>query len=165
MADRNRWHFTNNGKFTVKSGYQVERLYPDRERPPLLIGPTIDALKANCWKIRCPPKLKHFLWQLVTRCITVKKNLHARRIQGDICCGICGAQEESINHVLFECPTAMQVWALSKIPSNPAIFPTSALFTKFCMLDWFQNISYGVSWINNGTQNLMLLERFYYPSI
>ena len=60
--DRDGWHFTKSGKYTVKSGYQVERLYPDRDRLPLLIGSTVDALKANCWKIRCPPKLKHFLW-------------------------------------------------------------------------------------------------------
>ena len=62
MVDRDEWHFTNNGKYTVKSGYQIERIYPDRERPPLMLGPTIDTLKAFCWKIRCPPKLKHFLW-------------------------------------------------------------------------------------------------------
>ena len=61
MVDRDGWHFTNNGRYTVKSGYQVERIYPDRERPLLLFGPTVDALKAFCWKIRCPPKLKHFL--------------------------------------------------------------------------------------------------------
>ena len=59
--DRDGWHFTKNGKYTVKSGYQVERIYPDRKRPPLLIGPTVDVLKAYCCKIRCPPKLKHFL--------------------------------------------------------------------------------------------------------
>ena len=111
MVDRDGWHFTNNGKYTVKSGYQVERVYPDRERPSLLFGPTVDVLKAFCWKIRCPPKIKHFLWQLVTWCITIKKNLRAWGIQGDICCARCGADEESINHVFFECPLPLQVWA------------------------------------------------------
>ena len=130
MLDKDGWHFTKNGKYTVKSGYQAEQVYPDKIRPPLLIGPTVDVLKAFCWKIRCPPKLKHFLWQLVTGCIAVKKNLHARGIQGDTCCARCGASEESINHVFFECPPALQVWALSKIPSNPDIFPTSSLFTN-----------------------------------
>ena len=51
-------------------------------------------------------------------------------IKGDVCCARCGYLEESINHVFFECPPAIQVWALSKIPSNPAIFPTSSLFTN-----------------------------------
>ncbi|KAG5384329.1 hypothetical protein IGI04_035799 [Brassica rapa subsp. trilocularis] len=34
MDDRNRWHFTNNMKYSVKSGYQVERVYPDKGKPP-----------------------------------------------------------------------------------------------------------------------------------
>ena len=32
MVDMDEWHFTKNGKYTVKkSGYQVERVYPDKE--------------------------------------------------------------------------------------------------------------------------------------
>ena len=69
-------------------------------------------------------------------CIAVKKNLQARGIQGNICCARCGAPEESINHVFFECPPAIQVWALSKIPSNPAIFPANSLFTNMDHLFW-----------------------------
>ena len=79
---RDGWHFTKSGKYIVKSRYQVERIYPDRGSTPLLIGPTVDVLKVFCWKIRCPPKLKHFLWQLMIWCIAVKKNLQGRRIQG-----------------------------------------------------------------------------------
>ena len=59
----------------------------------------------------------------------VKKNLKPREIQGEICCARCGAPEELINHVFFECLPARQVWVLSKIPSNSTIFPTSSLFT------------------------------------
>ena len=37
---------------------------------------------------------------------------------------------------VFECSPAIQVWALSKIPSNPAIFPTSSLFANMDHLFW-----------------------------
>ena len=57
-------------------------------------------------------------------------------MQGDICCAICGTDEESINHVFFECPPTIQVWALSKIPTNQAIFPTHSLFTNMDHLFW-----------------------------
>ena len=60
MVDRDGWHFTKNGKCTVKSGYQVERVYPDKEKPPAVFEPTVDLLKAFCWKVWCPPKMKHF---------------------------------------------------------------------------------------------------------
>ena len=39
--NRDGWHFTKSGKYIVKSRYQVERIYPYRIRPPLLIGPTV----------------------------------------------------------------------------------------------------------------------------
>ena len=99
--DRDGRHFTNNGKYTVKTGYQVERIFPDMEKPTSVFGPTVDILKAFCWKVRCPPKIKHFLWQLMLSYIAVKRNLQARELQGDICCARCGALEESINHVFF----------------------------------------------------------------
>lgn len=86
---------------------QVERVYPDRERSPVMFGPSVDALKAFCWKVHCLPKIKHFLWQLVTGCVAVKKNLKVRGITGDICCARCRADEESINHVFFECSPAL----------------------------------------------------------
>lgn len=101
MEDKDGWHFTNNGKYTVKSGYDVERVYPDKGKPPVIYGPTVDVLKAHCWQVRCPPKMKHFLWQVVSGCIAVKKNLKARGLQGDIGCDRCGHADESLNHVFF----------------------------------------------------------------
>lgn len=45
-TDREGWHFTNNGRHKVKSGYQLERVYPDRERILPEFGPSIAPLKA-----------------------------------------------------------------------------------------------------------------------
>src|SRR5690606_3902752 len=85
---------------------------PDKEKPPLLFGPTIDSLKGYCWKVKCPPKIKHFLWQLLSWCIAVKERLRTRGIQWDICCVRCGAPGESINHVFFECPNCLSMCSL-----------------------------------------------------
>ncbi|XP_013709134.2 uncharacterized protein LOC125594011 [Brassica napus] len=135
MADRNGWHFTNNGKFTVKSGYQVERTYPDRDRLPLFIGPTVDVIKAFCWKIRCPPKIKHFLWQFVSGSVAVKKNLQARGMQGDISCARCGADEESINHVFFECPPAIQLMKDQKMGAETQDTIPQSITGRWCFTD------------------------------
>ena len=99
----------------------------------------MDVLKAFCWKVKCLPKLRHFLWQLLTGCIAVTKNLKSRGIQGYTSCARCGDPEESINHVFFECPLARQVWALSKIPSNPNIFPLGSIFANMDHLFWRVN--------------------------
>ena len=83
-----------------------------------------------------PTKVKTFPMAISDRMYSSKEEFTFKGIQWDICCGRCGAQEESINHVFFECPPAIHVWALSKIPSNPTIFPTSALFTNLDHLFW-----------------------------
>ena len=101
-----------------------------------MFGPTVILLKAQSWKIRCSPKFKHFLWQIVSGFISIKKNLRSRGLQGDLQCARCGAEEESVIHVFFECPPAVQVWALSSIPSNPQVFPRQSIFENMDHLFW-----------------------------
>lgn len=67
MVDKDGWHLTNNGKFTVKSKYQVERVYRDREQTPVGYGPTVDILKVFRLKVRCPPKIKAFFMAIDIR--------------------------------------------------------------------------------------------------
>ena len=42
MRDRDGWHFTRNMKYTVKSRYEVERVYTDKETTPVMLGHTVD---------------------------------------------------------------------------------------------------------------------------
>lgn len=51
-------------------------------------------------------------------------------------CNICGVEEKSINHFLFECPPALQTWVLSKIPSPLGVFPSPSMFTNMNYLFW-----------------------------
>ena len=51
LADGDGWHYTNNRKYTVKSAYQVEQIYPDMEIMPPVFSPTVNDLKAQCWKV------------------------------------------------------------------------------------------------------------------
>ena len=99
-------------------------------------GPHIKPLLAFCWKLKCALKLRHFIWQILSGTISVAKNLRARGINCDTRCSICGAEEESVNHALFECPSALQTWDLSKIPPAPGIFPTASVFTNINYLFW-----------------------------
>ena len=117
MVDRDGWHFINNKKYTVKSGYQVKRIYPDQPKLQVMYGPYSGYIKSIMLESKVPIKNEtFFLWQIISGCIAVRKNLQTKGIQRDICCERYGATEESIHHVFFECPLALQVWELSKIP-------------------------------------------------
>lgn len=130
MPNTYGWMFTESGKCSVKSGFKTETLYADRGPKVINYGPNIKPLLAHAWKLNCSPKLRHFVWQVLSETLPVAKNLRARGIYGDLWCSICGAKEEIIDYVLFECPPALQTWALSRIPSPPEFFSSSLVFTS-----------------------------------
>jgi len=68
------WHFTKSGKYTVKSGYHTARL-KTLDANFSFFGPDIKVLKAFSWKVQCPPKLRHFLWQILAGCVPLTDNL------------------------------------------------------------------------------------------
>ncbi|KAG2332380.1 hypothetical protein Bca52824_003560 [Brassica carinata] len=92
--------------------------------------PSVTKLKKEVWKLRTSWKIKHFIWQALAGFVTAASSLCDRHCATDRSCIRCGAEEETINHILFECPPALQCWALSDIPSPPGVFPCSSLFTN-----------------------------------
>ncbi|KAG7556675.1 Reverse transcriptase domain [Arabidopsis suecica] len=129
------WHFTKSGKYSVKSGYHTARL-DKLETNSSFIGPDFNKLKAHTWKVQCPPRIRHFLWQILTGCVPVTENLRKRGIDCDTGCARCGALEETVNHTLFQCHLARQVWALSQIPTVMGTFPTDSIFANLDHLFW-----------------------------
>ncbi|VYS69823.1 unnamed protein product [Arabidopsis thaliana] len=63
-------------------------------------------------------------------------NLRKRGINCEIGCSRCGALEETINHTLFLCNPARQIWALSQIPTVPRKFPYASIYANLDHLFW-----------------------------
>ncbi|XP_010468420.1 PREDICTED: uncharacterized protein LOC104748482 [Camelina sativa] len=124
------WHFTKSGKYTVKSGYDTERSASSQATTVSRVGPEITPLLAGIWCVSCPPKIKHFMWQVLTGCISVSANLRRRDIACDSRCVRCGAEEETINHAIFRCPPARKVWALAQVPVGSVSFPTESVYAN-----------------------------------
>ncbi|KAG7532416.1 Endonuclease/exonuclease/phosphatase superfamily [Arabidopsis thaliana x Arabidopsis arenosa] len=136
LSDGYSWSHTKSGNYTVKSGYWAAR---DLSRPTCDLpfqGPGVTALQAQVWKLKTTRKLMHFAWQCISGCLATSQKLAYRHIGTDKGCSRCGGDEESINHLLFECPPARQIWALSPIPSSGHIFPRNSLFYNFDFLFW-----------------------------
>jgi hypothetical protein len=65
------------------------------------------------WKIKVPAKIKMFFWLIARKSIPTKDNLIRKRWKGRKECVYCG-QNESIDHLFFQCSAARLIWSLVK---------------------------------------------------
>lgn len=125
------WSYTKTGLYTVKSGYKLANQMKEEKQESAVVEPSINPLKAMIWKLKAPRKMKHFLWQALSDCVTTCSRLSDRHCGTDRSCPRCGHEEESLNHLLFLCPPAFQTWALSDIPTILGTFPSESLYENF----------------------------------
>jgi len=111
------WSGTKNGLYSVKSGYDLSsrkahrNLFTDAETSPSL-SPLFDSI----WKIQTAPKIKVFIWKALKGAIVVEDRLRTRGIKVQDGCLMYEEKIETVNHILFQCPLARQMWALSNVP-------------------------------------------------
>ena len=113
------WNHTKSGVYSVKTGYDLIQSTKLSLRKEWAMEPNITSLKSHVWRIKAPIKMKHFLWQVLSGCVATAERLTYRHLGTDRSCPRCADPVESINHLVFECPPALQVWALSDYPSLP----------------------------------------------
>lgn len=106
--DGYKWKHTKSGAYTVKAGYE----HANEQRRALMeqsvSDPSVMKLKKEVWKLRTSRKIKHFIWQALSGFVTSASRLCDRHCATDRSCLRCCAEEETINHILFECPPALQ---------------------------------------------------------
>ena len=101
--------------------------------------PSITKLQVFAWKVKAPQKICHLIWQLISGNVAVTRNLVRRNMRCDNYCPRCGVPEETFTHAIFECPLALQVWALSSTLSSSQTFPISSIYVNMDYLFWRQN--------------------------
>lgn len=138
-SDTFYWNYTKNGQYTVKSGYWVAQNLIKEKNETEVLEPSVTKLQAFAWKLKAPKKICHLIWQLLTGQVAVTRNLARRNMRCDNYCPRCGEPEESVTHAIFECPPALQVWALSSTPTNPETFPVPSIYTNMDYLFWRKN--------------------------
>ncbi|KAG2267063.1 hypothetical protein Bca52824_074142 [Brassica carinata] len=98
--------------------------------------PSISSLTQQVWKVKTVPKIRHFMWQSLSNCIPVCSRLADRHCHPVRTCQRCGHDDETVNHLLFECPLATQTWTLAQLPFHPGEFQSSSIYSNFdCLLN------------------------------
>ena len=95
---------------------------------------SLHGLKESCWRVQTTPKIRVFIWKAMSDALSVAELINARGMNVDARCQACGEEPETINHVLFTCHVARQVWALSSIPNPRGGFHESSVYSSLNFL-------------------------------
>lgn len=66
------------------------------------------------WKLKVPPKIKFFIWRIALNRVATRDNLRKRGIlitDDEYKCPFCSLVEQSISHLLFQCPCSSLIWS------------------------------------------------------
>lgn len=111
LQDTPYWPHTKDGKYSVKTGYHTA--VSDLNDPS---NPSSSDLNANkvLWKVvwgaRVIPKVKHFVWRLLTNSLPTRVNLFRRKMGSDNLCPICSCAPETALHLFTQCEWVKVVW-------------------------------------------------------
>lgn len=117
---------TIHGSYTVKSGYWlIANKEANRRLDSSILEQQRRALMKRVWKAATLPKIKMFLWRALYGAIAVADHLNSRGLQVPPTCQLCKADPENINHVLFLCDVALNLWMIYDIPIPTTGFSVS----------------------------------------
>jgi ribonuclease HI len=130
------WPKTNNGVYTVKSGYQAIQEWQETTNAASTSNNNVsNALWKTLWDLKIPPKFIHLMWRILHNALPVCNNLANRGIKCCPICPRCNQKLEDINHVFKDCTWSQQVWFASQLNIKMENLP----HTSFS--DWIINIS------------------------
>ena len=112
--DRLCWTKNKAQRFTVRSAYLVALRLNHGDGGEHSKAQDDKRLWHKMWKMDVPPKVRTFLWRACSEILPTQANLARRRLPIDPQCDIYRHEEETVCHVLWECPLAVNVWALVK---------------------------------------------------
>ncbi|CAA7024087.1 unnamed protein product [Microthlaspi erraticum] len=98
------WVPTKSGLYSVRTGYILAIHNKEQLSKQVMSQPSVDALKSKVWTLKTTEKLKHFIWQALAGITPVCSKLADCHCAVNRNCPRCGAEEETINHMIFECP-------------------------------------------------------------
>lgn len=95
------WAYTKDGVYSVRTAY--------------MLGMNVTLQPQNriwdiIWRSDIPPKIRHFLWKLVSGILPTRELLHKRHIAAAPKCPLCFNGPETVSHVFFSCGLLQDFW-------------------------------------------------------
>lgn len=108
------WNFTRPRTFSVRSAYHVEFDHQFGHHFLRADSPGsahINTISKDLWQLRIPGKINHFRWKVLKGVLPCLGVLAGRHIPLVPECPLCKIGFEDIQHCLFTCSRAKDVWA------------------------------------------------------
>lgn len=108
------WESEKHGNYSVKSAYRLMEDGRNTGRSESVASGSAAVEWKQTWKLDVPPKVRVFWWRVLHGYLSVKQVLHHRHVERLPNCDTCGADKETIRHVLIECTVARMFWSQTK---------------------------------------------------
>ena len=95
------WSLSLKRDFSIKSTYGIILSFGDNGNRNLFQA---------IWKLEAAQRLKSFLWLAANDALLTNANKVRRNLTSQVDCAIYGEKEETMLHILRECPLAKSIW-------------------------------------------------------
>ncbi|KAJ4801818.1 Ribonuclease H-like superfamily protein [Rhynchospora pubera] len=106
------WLPSRSGKYETKEAYKRMIHIAPQETPIINSDFT---LWTDIWKLQVPPRVITFLWRCLHDALPVMKRLNKIFKNTNPVCFRCGQKEETVKHVIFDCPSSRALWFASEL--------------------------------------------------
>ncbi|XP_071901071.1 uncharacterized protein [Coffea arabica] len=121
VGDKHFCIHNRQGEYSMKSCYQA--LLKEEKSKELEAkgesGSSYDDSNTQMWKtlwgLNVKHKIKLFIWRCITNTLTARETIFRRTKQGSPFCSRCGDKVETVEHILFHCSQAQQVWKIAPV--------------------------------------------------
>ncbi|CAN1125966.1 Putative ribonuclease H protein At1g65750 [Linum perenne] len=111
--DKITWGLERDGRFSIRSAYL---LITEEESAAL------DPIWRLIWRWKGPQRIRQFLWLVAHNRLLTNSERHRRHLAEFGSCQVCPGHEESVLHVLRDCPLASATWELLALSSGDQTF-------------------------------------------
>ena len=75
------------------------------------VAPALAGFYWNCvWKLKCPPKIRHFFWRFAHNSLPLRRNITRRGMEVDTRCPVCWRLDEDGGHCFLKCKYVKECW-------------------------------------------------------
>lgn len=133
-SDKELWHYTKKRYILDKIWLLACHTLP---RYPLVPSMGDINLKNKIWKSKTSPKIKHFIWQILSKAIGTRTDSIIEVYRLTSFTKRCCLHQESTNHLFFHCEYAQAVWRGSNLPITQFLATNTIEENLQCLLQFY----------------------------